>query len=123
MSRDNTILIIRLRVKKRRIWVVAHVQAHEMFGDPQWTRWWLWAHPVKYTKKWSKALLIAFTMAKYIQNLEHGIIKFNSKASIDDCILRHGEIEIPHKVAPPSQWFDNSIESDWKSIAYPMTTK
>ena len=116
MSRDNTVLIVGLRVNRRRIWVVLHVQAHELFGDPQWTKWWLGTHPSQYTTRWRTAYRIAQQMAGGIDRLEHGVIRFFSAASMDDCVLRNGELEIVEPVEMPSRWEDTSDENDWKRI-------
>lgn len=116
MSRDNTVLILGLRVKTRRIWVVVHVQAHEMFGDPQWTRWWLYSHPVQYTMKRRLAENIAKKMASAIQHLEHGILRFYSAAPIDDCILKNGEVEFPSSVEYPEKWVNECDEDHWEII-------
>lgn len=119
MCRDNTVLIVRLEVRKRCVWVVIHVQAHEIFGDPHWTRWWLYSHPsqAKYTTKRPLAIRIARNMATGIQSLEHGIIMFFSKAQIDDCILKKGNMYFKgQSVEEPDKWYDESEEDDWKNI-------
>lgn len=117
MSRDNAVLIVRLQVKRRYIWVVVHVQAHEMFGDPQWTRWWLWAHSIRYTTRRSLAQSIARKMGRDIDYIEHGIIQFFSAAFLDDCLLKNGEIDFPKAVESPTTWDDRSDEDDWKIIS------
>ena len=116
MSRDNTVLILGLRAKRRRIWVVVHVSAHEMFGDPLWTRWWLWAHPARYTTNRRLAQHIARKTAKGIDRLEHGITLFFSAAPLDDCILKGGEIDFPEPVERPARWREDCGEDDWEII-------
>lgn len=96
MTRDNCVLVLKLQVKGRRIWVVAHVQAHEMFDDPEWTRRWLYAHPSRYTTHKRLALHIARKMADGIQRLEHGVVQMYSAAPIDDCNLKDGELQFPN---------------------------
>ena len=104
-------LILGLRVKRRRRWVVVHVSAHEMFGDPLWTRWWLYAHPVQYTTRRRTAQNIARKVASGIERLEHGIVQFFSAAPLDDCILKNGELEFPSPVECPTKW-DGDCDED-----------
>ena len=93
-------------------------RAHEMFGDPKWTKWWLYTHPVKYTSKRNLADKIAQKMAGDIQYLEHGIIRFFSDACLDDCVLKGGELFFPKPVEYPTHRDEDCDEGYWEIIEY-----
>ncbi len=116
MSSDNTILILRLRRKKKYIWLVINVKSHECFANAEWTRWWIYRHcPQQYTT--SKRL--AYHISQKInetQQTEYGIIQFNSRANIDDFELKNGELVCGESVViePANNHADIETEdSDW----------
>ena len=120
MSRDNAVLIMRIKCRSKLLWIVLHTQSHELFGDPQWTRWWLWAHPVHYTSRRSTAMRIARKLASEIQRLEHGVVEFLNRVLIDDAILFNGKIyfEPQQENVRPVNIDDMSNEQDWRKIDF-----
>jgi hypothetical protein len=114
MTRDNAILLIRLRTLRRHVWIAIHVQDHEQFADPRWLERWLWWHPVRYTARRTTALRIARTMARRIERLEHGIIQLFSKAKV---FARRGEIMVISPISESFVWQNMTRNSDWKKIS------
>ena len=116
MSANNTILLLRLRYGKRFIWLVINVQSHECFANSQWTRWWIYQNcPQQYTTNKKLARYIAEKMNEE-QKTEYGIIQFNSKANIDDFILKNGNLKRCCSVViePDNNNADlETEESDW----------
>ena len=116
MSANNTILLLRLRYGKRFIWLVINVQSHECFANSQWTRWWIYQNcPQQYTTNKKLARYIAEKMNEE-QKTEYGIIQFNSKANIDDFILKNGKLQRGCSVViePDNNNADSETEeSDW----------
>ena len=119
MSRDNTILIIRVKFVKRHLWIVLHIQAHELFGDPEFVKWRLWKESIyrlQYTSSRSTALRIAKKMKEHINYVEHGILEFHSKVTLTDCTLKKGCLVFNKPQPEPKINNDNSNEYDWIQI-------
>lgn len=96
MSRDNTILILRLVKNKRYIWIVLHVQSHENFENDKWVRWWLSKHcPQQYTLSGKLARHIAHKM-NVQHDTEYGVVVFHSNSNINDFRKKRGKLIAPN---------------------------
>tara|TARA_Y100000389_G_scaffold191790_1_gene218491 strand:- start:4242 stop:4634 length:393 start_codon:yes stop_codon:yes gene_type:complete len=129
MSVDDTVLIIRIRVNGILKWIVYHVKAAEMFGDPLYLHYWLgtFENGICYTTKKYKAIKIAKQMVREIQP-EYGIIKLVSNLKLDKCKCYDGKIFIKqlynyekgkfymNKQYVISDITQNANNSDWEQI-------
>ena len=121
MSKNDTVLIIRLLKDDKYIWIVLHVQAHECFGNDKWTRWWLFQHtPQRYTLRERKARLIASSMNDYYRP-EYGVVLFHSDYNIDDFCLKGGKLTKSDTIIeePPNN-YDTSSPNKWITIEQPI---
>jgi len=92
MSADDSILLLRLALRGRYVWIVLHVQAIENFGSDAFVEWYL-AHEqtVRFTTRRSVAVCIA--RRKAAQNkVEHGLCEVQSsfRIPVDKCDIAKG---------------------------------
>lgn len=121
MSKNDTVLILRLSKDTKYIWIVVHVQAHECFGNDEWTRWWLFQHaPQRYTLRERKARVIASSMNDYYRP-EYGIILFHSDSNVEDFRLKCGKLIKPDIIiSEPPNNNDTSSPNKWITIEQPI---
>ena len=74
MSKDDTILIIKFRLKNgTKLYTVLHVQAAENFDDFGWFMWYIKECGFRFTASHTRALHIAFNKLKDEGYVEYGI--------------------------------------------------
>jgi len=117
MSKNDTVLILRLIKDKKYIWIVLHVQSHECFGNDKWTRWWLFKQKsLMYSLSESLARHIASKINKQ-NNTEYGVILFYSNSNIEDFQLKNGKLIAPEiDIIEPPNHPDTSSPDDWVVI-------
>lgn len=80
MSRDNGILILKIKLNKKYVWIVIQAQCLENFEDQDWVKWYVTRYMKRccYTIRKNVAINLARKKARQ-SNVEHGIFEVITK--------------------------------------------
>jgi hypothetical protein len=101
MSADDAILMVRLDIGGKYVWVVLHVQAIENVLRPFWLEFYLTNQKtVKYTTQRSTAIRIARQRANRLK-VEHGLVEMDSTVQLseDRIQMNQGTIHFNYEVS------------------------
>ena len=126
MSRDDTIVMLRIKSKGRFIWIVIHAQSVENFEDKGWLMWYLSSHmsECRYTKQYTSAVKVSKAIFNKLNKEgysppEYGIRELQTNFDLDeydnDIKVKNGRLIFNKKYAylnfetykecPPQVWW------------------
>ena len=112
MSADSSILIVRLCLNGKYIWVVLHVQAVENFAANVWLEYYLTrTRQVQYTNRRNVAVHIARKMARE-RNVEHGIVEIRSTLAFSGKAVSSEQGKLNFDYTVPDDWTHLDVEDN-----------